>query len=147
MNEIKQAAKALVDKLDLIEENPQFQDVWGIAYVHGLVYTGPNWADELKNLREVLARYKGSRGRTEPESFDPDWTYFEDHSWHWLLAERSSRPSVCEWVGGAWHCVGDTLPVSPEEMYRRGWRWHSQVKVPKHIRNDCPSRGDIDRMG
>lgn len=77
---------------------------------------------------------------TRPLEFKPNSTYavntMNDHSFHWLTAERSSRPCVCEWMNGEWYCANETKPVSPEEMYRRGWQWHSQVKVPKAIKGD-----------
>jgi len=76
---------------------------------------------------------------TRPATFARDSTYRSrrnDHSFHWLISERSSQPAICEWMNGAGHCVNETKPVSPEEMYKRGWSWHSQVTVPKDIKGD-----------
>lgn len=53
---------------------------------------------------------------------------------HWLVAERAWHPSLAEWIRGQWFCVNETGPVSPEEMWRRGWRWGAVAKPPKRIR-------------
>lgn len=53
---LKDAAKALVDKLKLVENDPQYTTIWSIAASHGFIYTGPNYAQELKDLKEALER-------------------------------------------------------------------------------------------
>lgn len=53
------------------------------------------------------------------------------HQWHWLWSERSTQPSLSEWFG-QWFTAGDGNSVSPQEMYRRGWRWYAIATPPKH---------------
>ena len=48
------ALKNLVAKLDAIE--PHVSNVCAIAQIHGVPYTGPNWADEIAAARAVLAQ-------------------------------------------------------------------------------------------
>lgn len=48
------ALKNLVEKLDAIE--PHISNVCAIAQIHGVPYTGPNWADEIAAARAVLAQ-------------------------------------------------------------------------------------------
>lgn len=54
MNKLIESAKALRDKLDLIEKDGQFKTIFEIAYMHGRIYTGPNYAQELKDLDKAL---------------------------------------------------------------------------------------------
>jgi len=51
---LKDAAKALVDKLKLVDEDPRYLTVWSLAATHGFIYTGPNYNQELKDLQEAL---------------------------------------------------------------------------------------------
>ena len=55
-------------------------------------------------------------------------------SWHWFTSERASNPVIVEYLRGDWYPSNED-PVSMEELNRRGWRWHSQVKVPKELRD------------
>lgn len=55
MMKIINAAKALVDKLDLIEADPKFQSVWVMTANHGVPYTGPTYSYEKQILRNALA--------------------------------------------------------------------------------------------
>jgi len=51
---LKDAAKALVDKLKLVENDPRYATIWSIAASHGFIYTGPNYSQELKDLENIL---------------------------------------------------------------------------------------------
>lgn len=51
---LKNASKALADKLKLINEDPQFKSVWFFMANHGCNYTGPDYGKELKDLEKVL---------------------------------------------------------------------------------------------
>ena len=77
---------------------------------------------------------------TRPPVMVLAWTYGANHSWHWLVCERASRPAIGEWIDGNWYAG------SPAEMHRRGWRWHSQVEVPKQVRLKDSTRGDLIEM-
>lgn len=50
--------------------------------------------------------------------------------YYWLRSERLSRLCICEWLNGQWYSAGDTRAISPAEMFRRGWKWHSACYVP-----------------
>ena len=49
------AASALVAKLDAFIDDPSYRSMFVIAAIHGVQYTGPNFSDELKALKNVLA--------------------------------------------------------------------------------------------
>jgi len=51
--------------------------------------------------------------------------------WHWLHSERSWSPVIAQWLKGMWYCIGEDLPISPEEMGRRGWEYHEPA-YPRH---------------
>lgn len=53
---IEEAARKLVEKIDQVHENPEFQGVWSFLSVHGQEYRGPGYREELQQLREVLKR-------------------------------------------------------------------------------------------
>lgn len=46
-------------------------------------------------------------------------------AYHWLHAERSSRPSISQWMArsAAWYTAGEKDAISPGEMARRGWEY------------------------
>lgn len=52
--DIRVAAKALADRLRLIETSPEYQAVFVLTANRGMPYTGPNYAAELKALDSVL---------------------------------------------------------------------------------------------
>lgn len=88
--------------------------------------------------------------QTLPLEINPSWTYDEDHSWHFLVCERASNPSIVEWMNGNWYSGQEK--ITPEEMYNRGWTWHRQVPIPLSIRykelgpeidSPCPTNGDL----
>lgn len=51
---LKKASKELTDKLDLMNENPQFKGIWVHLWAHGMEYKGPQYGEELKKLKEIL---------------------------------------------------------------------------------------------
>jgi hypothetical protein len=48
------AARAFVDRLQEVESDARWKQVWTMAHIHGLPYTGPFFADEAKALRKAL---------------------------------------------------------------------------------------------
>ncbi len=52
---------------------------------------------------------------------------------HWLVSERTTDPSLAEWLHGQWHCTGEAGGVSPEEMWHRGWRWGATANPPDDL--------------
>lgn len=53
---------------------------------------------------------------------------------HWLISERSSKAVPSVWMNHQWYSFGEAGPISPAEMYRRGWRWSSVAKPPRKTR-------------
>ncbi len=49
------ALQGLVNKLDLVAADPQFQSMAVMALIHGQTYGGPNWAKELAAAKALLA--------------------------------------------------------------------------------------------
>ena len=58
LRDVKDALKNLVDKLDLIEKNDEYQGVWGLYHVHGGNYKGPTYEQEIKKARALLKEGK-----------------------------------------------------------------------------------------
>ena len=56
----------------------------------------------------------------------------KDQSFHWLDAERADGPSIAQWMGNMWYCMGETLPVTPEELRKRGWEYLGPVTNRLH---------------
>jgi hypothetical protein len=54
--QLMEAAQRLMDKMGAIHNNPSYKAVWDLFYAHGHTYTGPDYVDELKALRDSLAR-------------------------------------------------------------------------------------------
>lgn len=50
--------------------------------------------------------------------------------YHWLGSERALTPCLSEWLKDAWYSAGEAGPITPEEMYRRGWRYLRPVDLP-----------------
>ena len=50
-----EAAKAMASQLEAIQENESHKAAWSLAYVHGHVYTGPDWSGQLDGLRTAIA--------------------------------------------------------------------------------------------
>lgn len=57
-NDIQKVLKNLVEKLDLIDNDPSMQGIYSIAFVHGYRYTGPNYKEELDAARALLKNVK-----------------------------------------------------------------------------------------
>lgn len=53
-SELLEAAKALVLKLDQINDDPAFVGVFQMASIHGAPYSGPSWVAELDALRTTI---------------------------------------------------------------------------------------------
>ena len=51
---LREALRGLVDRLDLIAADHEFQGVWTLHMIHGGIYSGPNWVDALARAREAL---------------------------------------------------------------------------------------------
>ena len=51
---LRDAAQALVVRLEEIAADKQYESVWVLYHVHGGRYTGPNYTAELAALKEVL---------------------------------------------------------------------------------------------
>ena len=72
---------------------------------------------------------------------------YNDILHHWLVSERSSHPSIGEWIKEEWYSAGETNPISPEEMARRGWEYGGPVVVPKEFSDHWDDDGGDDGMG
>jgi hypothetical protein len=53
-SKLKECAKAMVDKLKLIEKDGRCGSIFVFAANHGCIYSGPNYKQELENLEEAL---------------------------------------------------------------------------------------------
>lgn len=53
----------------------------------------------------------------------PPQAQIEFCGYHWLHAERSSTASVAQWMNGSWYLIGEKNPISPNDLYRRGWEY------------------------
>ena len=51
---LREALQGLVDRLDLIAADHEFQGVWTLHMIHGGIYSGPTWVDALARAREAL---------------------------------------------------------------------------------------------
>ena len=90
---------------------------------------GPGALDWQLDLRAVLAgdpipTILDQVNETRPPSA------WEKHEWHWLDAERAWSPSISQWIKGEWWSGGEATPISPTEMYRRGYRWRAPAIPP-----------------
>ena len=55
LKKIEDLSKLLCDKLFLINKHPSYLSVFSFCANHGFPYNGPNYSDELIDLRNVLA--------------------------------------------------------------------------------------------
>lgn len=53
-HELFDALKALVEKLEEIHDNPNYQGVWSMAHAHGHKYNGPTYEEELKKAKKLV---------------------------------------------------------------------------------------------
>ena len=51
---LKAASEAFVNKLGQIQVDESYMAVWGMFWAHNGIYTGPDYADELKELKRVI---------------------------------------------------------------------------------------------
>jgi hypothetical protein len=51
---LKKTLAALVLKLDIVENSPEYRGVWDLYYAHGGVYKGPQYTMELAEARKLL---------------------------------------------------------------------------------------------
>jgi hypothetical protein len=70
---------------------------------------------------------------------------YERFKHHWLFSERSSLPTVCYWDNKTklWHGISETQSISPQEMFRRGWRWYAVCLPPLSPYKDSPLKNGI----
>lgn len=52
---LRDCLEALVNKLEQVHQSDSYQGVAMIAAIHGFVYDGPTYAEELKAAKELLA--------------------------------------------------------------------------------------------
>lgn len=52
---VRQALQRLVDKIDQMQVDERFQDVWAMYELHKRSYGGPSYDQELEDAREVLS--------------------------------------------------------------------------------------------
>lgn len=48
------AANGLISRLEEIDAHPSYKSLLGIAFAHGVNYTGPSWSEPLEQLRAAL---------------------------------------------------------------------------------------------
>ena len=58
MNKVVEAAKALIEKLEVIHENAAYQSVWTFYTIHGMKYDGPTYEREFESLKTALSETK-----------------------------------------------------------------------------------------
>lgn len=63
-----------------------------------------------------------------------------DHEFHWLHSERASSPIMAQWIKLAWYAPGEAGPISPTEVWRRGWSWYAPARSPKQPHRDATQR-------
>lgn len=51
---LKESAELLVKKLEEIHEDSGYKGIWTSAMIHGIIYRGPTYKNELDNLKEIL---------------------------------------------------------------------------------------------
>ena len=78
--EALKAARALVEKLDAVHDDPAYRHVWATAQFHNGSYAGPKYAEELNALRAALSPpvtdISGQEG--EREALERDWNRLMD---------------------------------------------------------------------
>ena len=53
-NIVRKALSGLVERLDVVHNDPRFQGIWTFLMVHGQMYDGPTYKDALDSARAVL---------------------------------------------------------------------------------------------
>jgi hypothetical protein len=57
--ELRGALDVLVSRLRVIHEDPRYKSVWQLYALHGGVYIGPSYKDQLDGAESVLKRWEG----------------------------------------------------------------------------------------
>lgn len=65
---LREAARALVAKLTMIEAHPSYRGMWGFLMAHNYTYTGPNWGVECEALQAALGPEQNARGGSDPKA-------------------------------------------------------------------------------
>lgn len=56
-----------------------------------------------------------------------------NREFHWLTVKGAPSFFCALWLKGQWYSPGEAGPISPAEMYRRGWRWAAVAKWPRRL--------------
>lgn len=56
------------------------------------------------------------------------------HIFHWIGSEHSSTPRLVEFRDGVYYSPGESGPITPDEMIRRGWFWWAPAIPPGNWR-------------
>ena len=108
---VSEAAKALCDKLDLINEDGRMTAAFQMAAIHGCEYDGPQYGEDLKALKDALAAHSG----------------YMDVSDGWRPID--SAPKDGTEIIAAWECRASGEPqVSPDVYWwehRKEWISHA----------------------
>lgn len=58
MSDAINSAWTLIDKLEMIEKDPKYQQVWTSAHIHGVRYDGPQYDEDLQELKDKMQGWK-----------------------------------------------------------------------------------------
>jgi len=58
ISDFRDACERLINKIDKMNADPQYQTLFFMARNHGMEYQGPNCREELENLRNVINKIK-----------------------------------------------------------------------------------------
>jgi len=94
VTKLRAALTALVNQIDAVQGDADYQYHWSMAFVHAGSYKGPHYADELKAAREVLAMKTDQIARCKGcgKYLELDQTHHGSH-----VVDRSECGPV-EWV-------------------------------------------------
>lgn len=53
------AVRELIKKIDEVDNSKEYRSVWASYYVHGGNYTGPQYGEEIKKVKEILDEIDG----------------------------------------------------------------------------------------
>lgn len=66
MSRVRVALAALVKRLEMIEADPGYQDVWMLHHVHGGRYTGPTYVRQLRAAKAALKKERLMASKYSP---------------------------------------------------------------------------------
>ncbi len=67
--QLRELVGRLVEKLEIVDNDPQYRSVWTLYLAHGGRYKGPTYQEELDAVRlELAASLKDSREAKEPKA-------------------------------------------------------------------------------